>query len=117
MPDPSTGVTPKTATEELCRANENAPRRSDLIDNSHLDTGVPMRRFFLRRRNDETGISRTGRVLEGVVTQSGRVITEWRPPHSTVGIYSSMAEFLTIHVDCHPSSSDVVWIDEPQEET
>ncbi|KKM62878.1 hypothetical protein LCGC14_1517190 [marine sediment metagenome] len=45
------------------------------------------------------------------LTQSGRVIVEWRPPHSTMGIYSSMEEFRTIHVDCHPSMNEVVWLD------
>ena len=81
------------------------------IDNSYKLDGVPLRRFYLNRIKDETGISRTGRVLEGVLTQSGRVIVEWRPPHSTMGIYSSMEEFRTIHVDCHPSMNEVVWLD------
>jgi hypothetical protein len=63
----------------------------------------------LQRLRDETGISRTGHVLEGVVTQSGRVIVEWRPPHSTVGIYKDLAEFRTIQVD---SANEIVWLDE-----
>jgi hypothetical protein len=81
------------------------------IDSGFRDTGTPMRRFYLRRMRDSTGISRTGRVLEGVLTPSGKVITEWRPPMSSVGVYNSLAEFLTIHVDCHPSASEVVWLD------
>lgn len=80
-------------------------------DQSFKADGVAMKRFYLQRTKDETGVSRTGRVLEGVVTQSGKVIVEWRPPHSSVGMYSSLAEFMTIHVDCHPSCSTVVWID------
>lgn len=82
------------------------------IDNTFRDEGKPFRRFFLRRLKDETGVSRTGRVLEGVLTQAGKVFVEWRPPHSTMGIYSSFEEFKTIHVDCHPSCNEVVWIDE-----
>lgn len=81
------------------------------LDNGYKSDGVAMRRFYLNRVKDQTGVSRTGRVLEGVVTQSGKVIVEWRPPHSSVAIYASLAEFLTIHVDCHPSCSDLVWID------
>ena len=84
------------------------------IDNGFREDGKPMRRFFLRRIKDETGVSRTGRVLEGVVTQAGKVLTEWRPPHSTIGVYNSMAEFLLIHVDCHPSCNEVVWLDEEE---
>ena len=81
------------------------------IDNAYREDSQPVRRFYMRRMKDETGISRTGRVLEGIVTQSGRVIVEWRPPHSTLGIYRDMAEFQTIHVDCHPSCNEVVWLD------
>lgn len=82
------------------------------IDNSFSTDSQPMRRFYLNRTKDETGISRTGRVLEGVRTQSGRVFVEWRPPHKTMGIYDSMEQFRTIHVDCHPSCNNVIWLDE-----
>jgi hypothetical protein len=88
--------------------------KSDQIDNGYKDDSKPMKRFYLNRVKDETGISRTGRVLEGVLTQSGKVITEWRPPMSTIGVYNSMQEFLTIHVDCHPSCNEVVWV-EPED--
>lgn len=81
------------------------------MDNSRVDTGTPMRRFYLLRAKDETGISRTGRVLEGVLCASGKVITEWRQPYCTIGVYNSMKEFETIHVDCHPSCNEVIWID------
>lgn len=81
------------------------------IDNSLSYKSQSPRRFFLLRLKDETGISRTGRVLEGIVTQSGKVIAEWRPPHSTVGIYKDFNEFKLIHVDCHPSCNKVVWLD------
>jgi hypothetical protein len=82
------------------------------VDRGYLADGMPMRRFYLDRTKDETGVSRTGRVLEGVLTQSGRVIVEWRPPHASLGIYGSLAEFCTIHVDCHPSCSTIIWLDE-----
>jgi hypothetical protein len=72
----------------------------------------PMRRFYLLRTEDETGISATGRVLEGVLTPSGRVIVEWRPPHTTITIFNSLDEFRTLHVDAHPSKDEIVWVDE-----
>ena len=81
-------------------------------NNNLNDSSKPMKRFYLERTKDETGISRTGRVLEGVLTQSGKVITEWRPPHSPIGIYNSFEEFKRIHVDCHPSCNEVIWIDQ-----
>lgn len=82
------------------------------LDNSFSMNSKPPRRFYLDRRVDETGISRTGRVLEGVLFQSGKVIVEWRPPHTSVAIYNSMDEFMGIHVDSHPSCSEVVWLDQ-----
>lgn len=81
------------------------------IDNTYSENSNPPRRFYLERIKDETGVSRTGRVLEGVVWQNGEVTVQWRPPHSTMGFYHSMQEFLTIHVDCHPSCNVVRWID------
>ena len=85
---------------------------SIVVDNSFKAEGTPPRRFYLNRIKDETGVSRTGRVLEGVLMQSGKVFVEWRPPHSTIGIYNSFEEFKIIHVDCHPSCNEVVWLDE-----
>ena len=81
------------------------------IDNGFSEVSVPMRRFYLNRLKDETGISRTGRVLEGVITQSGRVFVEWRPPHKTLGVYDSLEQFCIIHMDCHPSCNEIVWLD------
>lgn len=71
-----------------------------------------MRRFYLLRSEDETGISATGRVLEGVLTPSGKVIVEWRPPHTTITIFNSLEEFRTLHVDAHPSMNEIIWLEE-----
>lgn len=81
------------------------------IDNTFSENSNPPRRFYLERLKDETGVSRSGRVLEGVLWQNGEVSVQWRPPHSTYGFYHSMQEFLIIHVDCHPSCNVVRWID------
>lgn len=85
------------------------------IDNSFSTNSKEMRRFYVIRNKDETGISRTGRILEGVVTQTGKVIVEWRPPYSTVAIYTSMQEFRTIHIDSHPSCNEIIWLDSDKE--
>jgi hypothetical protein len=71
-----------------------------------------MRRFYLQRTTDQTGVSGTGRVLEGVETASGRVFVEWRPPRPTLGIYDSIEQFLDIHVRSHPDATEMVWVDE-----
>lgn len=73
-----------------------------MIDNGLKEDGVPPRRFWLSRTKDETGISRTGRVLEGVLLQSGKVVAEWRPPMCSIGIYNSMDEFLNVQRSMPP---------------
>lgn len=81
------------------------------IDNGQSDNSKSPRRFYMNRLRDETGVSRTGRVLEGVLWQNGWVTVQWRPPHSSMGVYSSFEEFKLIHYDCHPSANEIVWID------
>jgi hypothetical protein len=83
------------------------------IDSTFRDDGNAPRRFYMRRMVDQTGVSRTGRVLEGVLWQNGEVTVQWRPPHSTSGFYHSLEEFNLIHVDCHPSCNEIVWVDPP----
>lgn len=85
------------------------------MDNSFKTEGKPMRRFWLNRMKDQTGVSRTGRVLEGVLCQDGQVIIQWRPPLTSVAIYKDWQTFMTIHVDCHPSCNEVVWLDDESE--
>lgn len=76
-----------------------------------------MRRFVLERREDETGVSGTGQVLEGVVLKSGRVVTEWRPPLRSIGVYDDFEQFERIHVHPHKgpgpktSKNRIIWID------
>jgi len=83
------------------------------IDNGFSEASQSPRRFYLRRNNDPTGVSRTGRVLEGVVWQNGEVSTQWRPPHASMGFYHSLEEFSIIHVECHPAMNEIIWVDEP----
>lgn len=68
-------------------------------------------RFFMNRLTDVTGVSGTGRVVNGVIMPSGKVLLEWQSPHQTIGIYDNFEQFLTIHVESHPDSNEVVFID------
>lgn len=76
-----------------------------------MQTMTAFRRFYLDRKKDETGVSATGRVLEGVLTPAGKVFVEWRLPRATMGIYNSLEEFKAIHVESHPSCNEIVWLD------
>jgi hypothetical protein len=65
------------------------------------------RLFSFYRYVDETGVSGTGRVLDGVIFHNGQVVVCWRSDsaegggHSSLGIYPSMEAFLKIHVEPH----------------
>ena len=57
------------------------------------------------------GVSGTGRVLEGVLTDSGRVLVEWITPYKTIGVYDTLEQFVALHVQL-PHQSELVWVDE-----
>lgn len=78
--------------------------------------GCPERKpqvFTLIRKNDATGISGTGRILDGVIFHTGQVVTCWRSDinssatggFSSIGIYPSYEAFLSIHVKPHPEGA------------
>lgn len=67
------------------------------------------RLFSLIRHVDESGISGTGRVLDGVIFHTGQVVICWRtdlnsenPGYSSIAIYPSWEAFLHVHVQPHP---------------
>lgn len=67
------------------------------------------RLFTLLRHLDESGVSGTGRVLDGVLFHTGQVVVCWRadlnvekPGFSSLAIYPSWEAFLHVHVQPHP---------------
>lgn len=76
------------------------------------------RMFTLERREDHTGISGIGRVLDGVIFHTGQVVVCWRSDikvgrtgHSSIAIYPSWDAFLAVHVEPHgPESAEVRWV-------
>jgi hypothetical protein len=68
--------------------------------------------FTVRRLIDETGVSGTGRVIDGIIFHTGQVVICWRSDinspvagHSSIGIYPSWDAFLQVHVHAHPAGS------------
>jgi hypothetical protein len=53
--------------------------------------------FYLKRIEDETGISGTGVVARGVVLPSGAVVLEWQTFHSSICIYKNIGDVEAIH--------------------
>ena len=56
-----------------------------------------MKRFHLRRNVDETGVSGTGRVAEGVVFADGSAVLRWLSAHTSTAVYASINEVIAIH--------------------
>ena len=82
-----------------------------------MSTGRSLRTFSLVRGRDGSGVSGTGRVLDGVVFHNGKVAVCWRTDvdgarhgASSVGLYDSYSDFEFIHIGSHPENgSQVVW--------
>jgi hypothetical protein len=70
------------------------------------------RLFTLIREQDESGVSGTGRVLDGVIFHTGQVVICWRsdinekePGYSSLAIYESWDAFIQVHVHPHPGNN------------
>lgn len=68
-----------------------------------------MRRFNLRRLEDETGISGTGVVTEGVRFSDGSVAMRWLSNLTSWAIYRDVEEVIAIHG--HGGKTLLEWID------
>ena len=56
-----------------------------------------MKEFYLYRKADESGISGTGRVAQGVVFDDGRTVVVWLGETSSVNIYATLGDVKTVH--------------------
>ena len=68
-----------------------------------------IRRFRLKRTTDESGISGTGYVAEGVKFSNGNCVITWLTDTSSMGIYHSTVEL--IHIHGHNGTTEICWID------
>jgi hypothetical protein len=77
------------------------------------------RLFYLVRHVDQSGVSGTGRVLDGVVFHTGQVVVCWRsdiradaPGYSSIAIYNTWEAFLHVHVRPHqPGATEIYFIE------
>lgn len=68
-----------------------------------------MRRFYLHRQEDVTGVSGTGRVAEGVVFSTGWVALTWLTAVNSLVFYPSIENVEKIHG--HGGQTLIVWED------
>ena len=75
--------------------------------------------FTVCRQADESGVSGTGVIIEGVQYATGQVVLHWLTPFpkGSVAIFESLAEFKKVHVNPHPGNKTIItWSDCRQEE-
>ena len=65
------------------------------------------RTFVLRRVVDESGISGTGDVAEGIEFSNGKCALCWLTRYRSVAVYDSIRELEAIHG--HDGKTQVVW--------
>lgn len=71
------------------------------------------RLFRAIRINDESGVSGTGHVLDGVVWPNKKVTVCWcaKGAPSSIVVYDSYKIFKNIHVRPHPTNkTKIIWI-------
>ena len=64
--------------------------------------------FRVDRINDESGVSGTGHIIDGVIFDDGTIVIKWRTSMSSIAIYKSFEEFKKIHIDSHPTNESIV---------
>ena len=68
--------------------------------------GNIMKVFYLKREEDESGVSGTGRVAQGFIFDNGKVAVTWLSEHPSVTIYDNIGEVHAIHG--HGGKTEVV---------
>ena len=67
-----------------------------------------MKLFYLERSEDETGISGTGTVAEGVEFSNGTCVLNWLTEVKSIVIYEDILDLIKIHG--HNGKTKVVWL-------
>lgn len=70
-----------------------------------------IKRFYLQRNEDESGVSGTGIVVTGVEFPSGQIAIEWSAsPVKSVTIYPNVEAMISVH--SHGGKTLLKWIDQ-----
>ena len=65
-----------------------------------------MKIFYLKRVEDESGVSGTGRIAQGFIFDNGKVALTWLSEHPSITIYDSIGEVTAVHG--HGGKTEVV---------
>jgi hypothetical protein len=71
------------------------------------------------RQNDETGISGTGVIVEGVLLATGQVILHWLSPspRGSIAVFDSMNDFVNIHITSHLINGTIITFEDGEQIT
>jgi hypothetical protein len=70
-----------------------------------------MRRFYLVRTVDVSGVSGTGIVAEGVQFHDGSVAVRWRSEHPSTVTWARIEDAMVVHG--HDGLTKFEWVDDP----
>ena len=78
-----------------------------------------IRTFTMCRQNDETGISGTGVIVEGVLLATGQVILHWLSPspRGSIAVFDSMNDFVSIHITSHLINGTIITFEDGEQIT
>lgn len=74
-----------------------------------IKTFDTMRRFYLKRLEDESGVSGSGRVAEGIEFSDGTCTINWLTHTACHGIYKNIKQLIAIHG--HGGKTVIEWKD------
>lgn len=89
------------------------PTVDDLLPKPIPDKPPPpegMDPFTMYRTNDESGVSGTGIIAQGILFANGKVCVQWlcEPAPGDTQIKDSMEQFLKVHVKSHPLNKTII---------
>lgn len=68
-----------------------------------------MKLILLNRLKDESGISGTGIVAEGIEFDNGKCVISWLTEHTSITVYDNIEEVKAIHG--HGDKTDIITFD------
>jgi hypothetical protein len=71
-----------------------------------------MRTFKVIRNNDESGVSGTGHVCDGVVFDDGTTVIYWRSLTPGIELMRSFRAWYNAHVASHPTNGTEILFDD-----
>ena len=69
-----------------------------------------IRTFTVCRINDESGVSGTGIVIEGITLATGQFVVHWLypAPRGSIAMFDSISDFATVHIKPHPGNETII---------